>query len=85
MKKWQGYQYIEFREFETLKDLLESRFVKGLRRKELFSDLGLEPVSFKHKHRKKRPYNRRQPKVKPVNLDEYESREFKPYPHFQID
>jgi hypothetical protein len=79
LKKWQNYQYVEFRDFETLRELFVSRFVKGLRRKELFSDLGLKPVDYSHKNRNKRKYERKSKldkyKLEPVDLDEYESKE----------
>jgi len=41
VKKWNGYEYLEFCEFETVKRLFHSRFVKGKRRLDLFKGLGL--------------------------------------------
>ncbi|WGM89558.1 MAG: hypothetical protein NUK63_00070 [Candidatus Bathyarchaeum tardum] len=42
LEKWQGYTYLEFREFDTLKKLFNARFVKGKRREELIAELGLK-------------------------------------------
>jgi len=79
LKKWQNYQYVEFRDFKTLKELFEARFVKEKRRKALFDELGLKYKDFSHKNRNKRKYVRKSKldkyKLEPVDNDEYESKE----------
>lgn len=42
IEKWNGEQYIEFCEFETLRRLFESRFIKNKRRIDLFKELDLK-------------------------------------------
>jgi hypothetical protein len=41
VKKWNGYEYLEFCEFKTVQRLFHSRFVKCKRRFDLFKSLGL--------------------------------------------
>jgi hypothetical protein len=41
VKKWNGYEYLEFCEFETIQQLFHARFVQGKRRLDLFKSLGL--------------------------------------------
>ena len=77
LEKWQGYQYLEFRDFKTLKELFTARFVKGKRRKDLFEAMGLELKTMQRDNKTIRKYLRkeRMSKLEPVNNDEWEKKE----------
>jgi Lhr-like helicase len=70
VKKWNGYEYLEFCEFETVQKLFEARYIQGKRGSKLFRSLGLTRKKFSRRHPKsRRRYIR---KIQPIPLSRLE-------------
>ena len=70
VKKWSGYEYLEFCEFETVQKLFEARFIQGKRGSKLFRSLGLTQKKLSRRHLKtRREYIQ---KIQPIPLSRLE-------------
>jgi hypothetical protein len=73
VKKWNGYEYLEFCEFKTVQKLFEVGFIQGKRGSKLFRSLGLTHKKLSTRHPKTRRRHFR--KIQPFPLSKLEGLE----------